>query len=454
MRNSFDLVRSAIGESAGPDLVQAIDALPLDKVDEIAERILDSPRSGPLPKRPVTEIWPLIPLRASLFFDHLDNGSPVMGYAPSGISLSTASDPRAAGTGKFSSGIMRALLYSHGLVIEDPLSHAAEMHLGQPHALRELTRSSLSAALASLSEIAALIDNDVVNLFYTGGDELDAANDLGDQMLRALDAEGTPYTVNDAWDEFEVEFVSGLSPSLQALWKEIRSGNRRPDLTHVRRAVDEGDGAMAETFIDAVRMLNPRNIIKNAIASTASTIAAIHMMGGASDVLCTSSLMGRLLFIGTPDPAQQLRVQEVTRTEVPGIASLNPGDLVAIRRESSALATWRDDLTAALDYATRMRRAGNDSHTVQRGVEELLADARERLHSEARRTRVWGRDNLINFIAGGLGGAGGAAIGGSAATIAASAGVSVITAFIQAIVQRDRIPQFLDRHYVAFTRSP
>ena len=80
MRNSFDLVRSAIGESAGPDLVQAIDALPLDKVDEIAERILDSPRSGPLPKRPVTEIWPLIPLRASLFFDHLDNGSPVMGY--------------------------------------------------------------------------------------------------------------------------------------------------------------------------------------------------------------------------------------------------------------------------------------------------------------------------------------------------------------------------------------
>lgn len=66
--------------------------------------------------------------------------------------------------------------------------------------------------------------------------------------------------------------------------------------------MDEGDGALAETFIDVVRILNPRNIVENAIAGTASTLALIRMLGGSSDVLCATPLMGRLLFIGAPDP--------------------------------------------------------------------------------------------------------------------------------------------------------
>lgn len=111
---------------------------------------------------------------------------------------------------------MRALLYSHGLAIEDPLSHAAEMHLSQHRDLRAVTRAGISTAAASLSEIAQPLDNDVVNVFYTGGDELGAAGELGDSILTTLDADASLYTVADAWDEFEVEFVSGLSPALQA----------------------------------------------------------------------------------------------------------------------------------------------------------------------------------------------------------------------------------------------
>lgn len=452
MQSAFDTVRTTLGESAGPDLVLSVEALTLDQVDALAETILAIPRSSLLPERPVTEIWPLIPLRSSLFFDHLNNESPASGYAPSGIRLSAATDPRVSGTGEFSTGIVRSLLYSHGLAIEDPLSHAAEMHLSQHREFREVTRAGISAAVASLSEIAQLLDNDVVNLFYTGGDELGAAGQLGDSMLTTLDADASPYTVADAWDEFEVEFVSGLSPALQALWKEIRAGNRAPDLAHVQRAVDEGDAALAETFIDVVRILNPRNIVENAIAGTASTLALIRMLGGSSDVLCATPLMARLLFIGAPDPAEQLRVHEVARTDVPNIDVLSPADLVTIRRSSDSLAAWRKDLAEALDYADRTRRAGVDSRTIQAGVEEMLADARDSLRREAKRSRVWGGRNTVSFIAGGLGGAGGAAIGGPSAA-AAGAASGVIAAFIQAAAQRRGVPGFLDRHYVAFAKA-
>lgn len=344
---------------------------------------------------------------------------------------------------------MRALLYSHGLVIEDPLSHAAEMHLSQHKDLREVSRKGLSAAVASLSEIAQLLDNDVVNLFYTGGDELEAAGELSGDMLATLNGEASPYTVHDAWDEFEVEFISGLSPALQALWKEIRGGNRSPDLAHIQSAVDDGDGALAETFINVVRILNPRNIVENAVAGTASTVALIRRLGGSSDLLCASPLMGRLLFLGTPDPAEQLRVHEVARTDVPNFGVLSPSDLVAIRRSSDSLAAWRKDLAAALDYAERTRRAGADPRTVQSGVGEMLVGARKLLQLEAKRSRVWGGPNLVSFIAGGLGGAVGAATGGPYAA-AAGAGAGVIAAFIQAAGQQRGVPRFLDRHYVAF----
>lgn len=452
MGNGFDAVRSEVGEVAGPDLVRAVDELTLDQLDSLAESILNLPRSEALPERPVTEIWPLVPLRASLFFDHLNNESPATDYSPSGIRLSAATDPRVGGTGEFSSGIVRALLYSHGLVIEDPLSHAAEMHLGQHRELREVTRAGISAAVASLSEIAPLIDGDIVTLFYTGGDELEAAGELGNDMLSALDAESAPYNVQDAWDEFEIEFVSGLSPSLQALWSEIRGGNRSPDLAYVERAVDEGDPMLAETFIDVIRILNPRSIVENAIASTASTVALIRMLGGSTDVLCATPLMERLLFLGSPDPAQQLRVQEIARTSVPNIGALSPSDLVAIRQASDTLATWRHDLAAALDLAERLRRAGTDSEAVQAGVSEMLADARDQLHREARRSHIWSRGNVVSFVAGGLGGAGGATVGGTGAAIATGAGSGVMAAFIQAAGQRHSVPRFLDRHYVAFTK--
>jgi hypothetical protein len=45
---------------------------------------------------------------------------------PAGLNLNAALNPRFAGTGHFSDGVLRALLYCHGLVIEDsPVGLAA-----------------------------------------------------------------------------------------------------------------------------------------------------------------------------------------------------------------------------------------------------------------------------------------------------------------------------------------
>ena len=109
-------------------------------------------------------------------------------------------------------------------------------------------------------------------------------------------------------------------------------------------------------------------------------------------------------------------------------------------------------MEAALDLAERLRRAGTDSEAVQSGVSEMLADAQDQLHREARRSHVWSRENLVSFVAGGLGGAGGATVGGTGAAIATGAGSGVIAAFIQAAGQRHSVPRFLDRHYVAFAK--
>lgn len=452
MASSFDQARLFMGAEAGPDLVAGVEGLRLDRVDALAESILALPRSTRLRERPVTQLWPLVPMRGSLFFDHLNNESPVDGYAPTGVRLSAATNPRLGGTGAFSSGIVRALLYSHGLVIEDPLSHAAEMHLSQGPDVRKASRWGLSAAVASLSEIAELLDSDVVNLFYTGGDELDAAGELGDRMLHAMDDEGSSYSVDDAWDEFEVEFVSGLTAPLQALWREIRGGNRAPDLRGIEEAVADGDSDLAETFVDVMRILNPRSIVQNAIAGTACTVAAIRLLGGSSDVLCATPLMTKLLFLGSPDPIDRVRVQEIARTPVPNIEALASSDLVALRQSSDALATWRHDLASALDYADRSRSVGISPIMIQAGVEEILADARDRLAQEASRTRVWTPTNTVSFVAGGLGGAAGAIVRGSAGSILAGAAGGVLATFMQAGAQRRRVPGFLDRHYLAFTR--
>lgn len=448
MNGSFSLARDVVGYEAGPELVAGIENLPLGEVDALAEAILAQPRTNQLTPHPVSQVWPLISMRASLFFDAL-GGSPVLGYGGAGVRLSAATDVRLRGSGAFSDGVVRALLYCHGLAIEDPLAHAAELHLSAPTEVRHLSRDGLAAAVQSLSEIAELLDSGIVETFYTAGDELPAAGRLSAAMSAALAEEGVVEA--ELWESFESEFIAALSAPLQQLWAQVRSGNRTPDLSLVRAAAAQDQGAMMETFVDVVRTLNPRSIIENAITSTACTISTIEMLGGSTDVLSASSLMGKLLFLGAPDPSAQLRVQELARTNVPNIGALSIGDLVAIRTGSEVLARWRQDLASALSYASGAREQGHSSDTVRVGVSEIMADARQALQAEAARTRVWSGANKVSFVAGALGGAGGAAVGGSVGSVVLGAVTGGAAAALQALGAKKRVPSYLDRHYVAFT---
>lgn len=448
MISSFDVVRKSLGANAGPELVHAVDSASQPRLDELAEEIAALQPTKNLPARPVTEVWPLIPMRASLFFDRLGDDL-AAGFWSTGVRLSAATDPRLAGTGIFSGGVLRALLYSHGLAIEDPLRHAAGMHLSQTAEFRGITRRALSAAAWSLSEIADLLDADVVNVFYTKATETERASAAAALMVRAIEEGAEGFSHAELWRSFESEFVAGISSPLQEVWRQVRGGNRSPNLEFIKSAAGD-DPVLAETFVEVLSMLRPDTILENAIEATASSVAVIAQLGGNSDVFASSELMRTLLFVGAPNPAEQLRVHELARVEVPNIDNLSPRDLVRIRFDSDALATWRTDLASALDYADRQRAVGVDPPTVGAGIAEMMAGSRQRLHREAARSAVWTGRNAMNFVAGALGGAGGAAIGGSAGSVVAAGAAGGAASLVQAVAQRERVPEFLDRHYLAF----
>ena len=67
-------------------------------------------------------------------------------------------------------GVLRALLYCHGLIIEDPVAMAADMYLSTSPDARHLARMAVEAATSSMVEISELLDAEVVRTFSAGGD--------------------------------------------------------------------------------------------------------------------------------------------------------------------------------------------------------------------------------------------------------------------------------------------
>jgi hypothetical protein len=117
--SSLEVLRPHIGGARGPDAVEAVAGLDLADVDVLAEALLSSlPR--PIDDVPAYEAWPLVNARASLM--SAGGRSFVDSHASAGVNLMAAMNPRDVGKNTFSTSVLRALLYSHGLVIEDPLT--------------------------------------------------------------------------------------------------------------------------------------------------------------------------------------------------------------------------------------------------------------------------------------------------------------------------------------------
>lgn len=254
-------------------------------------------------------------------------------------------------------------------------------------------------------------------------------------------------------DAFEAGYVDGLNPALRTLWQRIKAGDRNPPLDLVEEALTETDIEVVKVFIDVVASLHPGAVIDNTMAIVSSARDDQRRLGGRHELLCASELFARLLFVGSPDPAAELRVRQLAQTPVPNIEQLDVHDVVAIRQGSEAFATWRAQLSLGLERAHRLRDELGPEVDLAAAIDEVMVDARKRLVEETRRSAVFGQTGWISFVAGALGGAIAGSVAGASEAIVGAAGGAVAEVARRGLESRSRAsPEY--RHYVLFHRAP
>jgi hypothetical protein len=446
--SSLEVLRLHIGGARGPDAVQAVAGLNLADVDVLAEALLSSlPR--PADDVPAHEMWPLVNARASLM--SAGGRSYAESPASAGLNLMAAMNPREVGKNTFSTSVLRALLYSHGLVLEDPLVMAAELHVTGAQSTRKLSRLFIEAAVTSLVEIEALLDARVVQTFFVPTQERAPGSPLATEM-RAILASGQGLSVDEVWDAFEAGYVDGLNPPLRELWSRIRGGDRSPPLDLVREGVTASSADVVRIFVDVVSRLRPSAVVDNTVEIVASALDDLRRLGSHHDVLCTSPLFARLLFLGTPDPVSQLRVHQLARTPVPSLDRLDVADVVSIRAHDEAFALWRARLSTGLERAHRLRDELGPDVDVASAVAESLQDARQQMLREVRHSKLLGSGGLVALITGALGGTVSGLSGGVSGGLLGAAG-GIIPALAQGLLDRRAAePGFVRRHYLVFDR--
>ncbi|MEM1334417.1 MAG: hypothetical protein AAGG08_13275 [Actinomycetota bacterium] len=342
---------------------------------------------------------------------------------------------------------MRALLYCHGLVIEDPLAMAADMYQSTSADARPLARMAIESATLSLLEIDRLLDAGVVRTFAGGPSA--RADPIAAGLNKTVFEDATVELSEDViWEEFEASFIAGLDPRLQKLWNEVRAGDRNPPLDAIEEVSADGETEMARLFIDVLENLRPRGVVENAIDAAAHAIAEGSRLGAGLDLLCPTSLFAKLCVAGIDD-THDLRLHELAKSDVPGLEGLLLEDAVSIRLSSDAFDRWRRDISLALDRAASLRvRVGPDADTSE-VVRDSIATAREQVLGEVGQ-QSQSSGPMVSFVAGLLGGALAGSPGGPAGAALGAAGAAVPLAAASAWNQWKAPPEFLKRHYLIF----
>ena len=248
--------------------------------------------------------------------------------------------------------ILAALAANHKLPLPQVDVTAAQAgHLGQPDAGRSEHRDDRGIApLGKAAARAHLLEPGQ----FLGGEDRDQRSrfPLATKMRTVLNS-GQQLSV----DAFEARYVDGLNPPLRELWSRIRSGDRNPPLDLVREGITASDADVVRIFVDVVAHLRPSAVVDNTVEIVASALDDLRRLGSHHDVLCTSPLFARLLFLGTPDPVSQLRVRQLARTPVPSLDQLDVTDVVKIRVHDEAFALWRARLSSGLERAASPRTA-------------------------------------------------------------------------------------------------
>jgi hypothetical protein len=450
VERSLDLLRERCGVDAGPDLVIAFQRLSIAQLDDVVDDLL-ARRWTPRASRSRNEVWPLVNARTSTFTTGGSNQWYTGTAGPAGLNLVAATDPRLTGTGRFPAGVLRALLYSHGLVIEDPILLSAELYAGTSGETRTLARASVEAAVASTAEIAPLIDAGVVDTFFTPSAEQDDAAVVAAALMAGLGESSAGFDVDSVWESFEAGYVDGLSPPLRELWRRVRHGDRSPSLEFVEEAAVI-DAEMAEVFVRVLTELRPRGVVENAVSVVASAVADIARYGALADLLCPSRLFAELAFIGSSDPRHSVRLHQLAEMDVPRLEELMVEDAVKIRQGSETFARWRHDLSIGLERAHASQVELGPGVDATEVVAEVLASTRHDLLREVSQSPTLSRrSGLVSFVAGGLGGAlGGAAGGALGAALGAAGGAT--PPLLQSVLAPRTLPAFLHRHYILFEK--
>lgn len=442
-KQSINIIREDIGFDVGPDMLRAIQNLPYEKLEQIIEHVLSADGEDiTLPN--VTEVWPIITLRSSLFaagglYANIDT--------PIGVNLMDAWNPRKQGTGQWSDSIMRTLLYSHGMMIEDPLIATFDMFHQMPKETHPLFLDSILAVISSVSEIYPLLDDGIITTFYMSDEELDNTKIISNKILGKLEKQDSPLSSKNVWDEFENNFINGLaSPSLKELWRQIRGGNRTPDIGLVKSAIKEEGAELVEVFIDIVKDINSSAVIASMAEVVASSIAANKAFGGGFDILCQSEMAAKMLFLGTPDPSEEVRVHELGNIDIPNIDGLSPIDAVKLRQDSDALSQWRSDLSIALDGAKRLREKNGYDFDTSLYVNEIMNISHNSLIKQMNKSRVFNTKTLVNYAIGLLGVLSPDTIDGLLWGI----GGATAATLLQSVAEKERISKYLNRHYLVF----
>lgn len=428
----------------------AIAALDDQAMGRLAERLvndLPTPTTHP----PRDELWPIVTTRASLFRAQ-DGGEFLNAPGAAGLNLTAAFDPRMVGTGRFSGSVLRALLYAHGLVIEDPLVMAADMFLSTPNEVRHIARLGIETAITNMVEIESLLDHSIVETYFAPSATKTTGAVIARHIEKRLADPGEGFSADDVWETFEADFVDGLNPHLQRLWQMVRAGNRSPDLDILRSAAKGEDLDVLSTFVDVLAALRPDGVVMNAVHAAAQALADATQLGGWHDFLAPSKLAARLVALGCSGRSEPARLVELARTDVPRLDDLSMRDVVAIRQGSETLEQWRHHLALALERSHQLRISGGSDREVENAVRHVMADARAQVFGHTGRSDLppRKRQGVITLTAGIFGGAVGGATGGTEGIVAGAAGGG-LTGLLSTLGERwTKTPGFVRRHYVVF----
>lgn len=197
--SALSKVQELLGYDIGPELLLALSTISAMEMAKMAEDVISKPLAPHfVPKE--TEVWPIITQRSHMI---RKSNSIVSINSSVEINLWDALVSQENSKHCLSDPVVQTLLYSHGLIMEDPLAISLDFFLSTTPEDQKIGQESVVAAAAAMSEIHSLIDNGIIYTFYTPNDlyPLNDYNALSNGLLSQY--ADYPSMDSDIWYTFE-----------------------------------------------------------------------------------------------------------------------------------------------------------------------------------------------------------------------------------------------------------